>query len=870
MNRLIAVVALLSCVACVYSGEPSLGSCNVPTDCTRTDGGALLGATCNEGRCSYSCKNVCEAAETCDGTNCVLVGPRVTQVNVPTTWSLPSAPVTVTAVVDDTPKTGTTSPGIASAALRIAGKPDIAGTTTDTGLTRTYTFTVPGSVQASNSEAPVNFTIVAVDLNGGATPEGAVGTGQLRIDGVGPKVNGVTVSGGVVVGPAGQQIKWFPQSQSTAIDVQVSIQDASSGVQQPSLTLMVGGTRLDNGTRTCTTATAPALSCHFSVVPSTLPTSVVPAGGQQQILFAVAGTDVAGNAVTTNQAALGIDGQPPTIAFTIGNAGDTSTTGNYPTAFANCNVGGSDNTSMYCGHDGSHFWRKGETNPIAFTVGDGSGGSGTDAARSKYSIAGSTACPSTAPCGATDAGSGRFTFTPDFSTATFSSASDGTGTVSVRVEAADAVGNSASATISDVKVTRIKWVRSLAGKVISFKGSPVVTSTPAAQIIIAGAEGGDAGGVIVSLKPDGAIFWRIGNGEVTTLSNNIAYSSATNTVYALGDSASKLFAYQVSATIAAAAYNCPLKIGNTNGQGVGAPAIVSSGGLEYALVSDSTLNRLWAFTGSAGACSLPAAFNNSNAWTSITNPPTTDGTVIYIPHDGTALSKVAFNGGSFGLVTDAASFAIPIFGSVSIASALFFGDPNTPAHLFSYSTGFTSNWAAGSAPMTGPLRASVVVGPSYAFGAPTTTDGHLRAFNKADGAQGWAWQTGPVPGSKIGNVSAPSLGADGVIYFTADANLELIPLAVAGGTPSIAVNWTSSFQGSTTQIITSGPTDTRLDSVGTEPTIDSSGVLYFGTLAGKVYALITDSGPLGAVAGSTWPRVGYDNCNSSNTSFNCQ
>ena len=641
-------------------------------------------------------------------------------------------------------------------------------------------------------------------------------------------------------------------------------------MQQPSLTLMVGGTRLDNGTRTCTTATAPAVSCHFSVVPSTLPTSVVPAGGQQQILFAVAGTDVAGNAVTTNQAALGIDGQPPTIAFTIGNAGDTSTTGNYPTAFANCNVGGSDNTSMYCGHDGSHFWRKGETNPIAFTVGDGSGGSGTDAARSKYSIAGSTACPSTAPCGATDAGSGRFTFTPDFSTATFSSASDGTGTVSVRVEAADAVGNSASATISDVKVTRIKWVRSLAGKVISFKGSPVVTSTPAAQIIIAGAEGGDAGGVIVSLKPDGAIFWRIGNGEVTTLSNNIAYSSATNTVYALGDSASKLFAYQVSATIAAAAYNCPLKIGNTNGQGVGAPAIVSSGGLEYALVSDSTLNRLWAFTGSAGACSLPAAFNNSNAWTSITNPPTTDGTVIYIPHDGTALSKVAFNGGSFGLVTDAASFAIPIFGSVSIASALFFGDPNTPAHLFSYSTGFTSNWAAGSAPMTGPLRASVVVGPSYAFGAPTTTDGHLRAFNKADGAQGWAWQTGPVPGSKIGNVSAPSLGADGVIYFTADANLELIPLAVAGGTPSIAANWTSSFQGSTTQIITSGPTDTRLDSVGTEPTIDSSGVLYFGTLAGKVYALITDSGPLGAVAGSTWPRVGYDNCNSSNTSFNCQ
>src|SRR5947208_15049700 len=121
MNRLIAVVALCSWVAGVESGEPSLGSCNVPTDCTRTDGGALLAATCNEGRCSYSCKNVCDAAETCDGTTCVLVGPRVTQVNVPTTWSLPSAPVTVTAAVDDTPQTGTTSPGVALAAPRIAG-----------------------------------------------------------------------------------------------------------------------------------------------------------------------------------------------------------------------------------------------------------------------------------------------------------------------------------------------------------------------------------------------------------------------------------------------------------------------------------------------------------------------------------------------------------------------------------------------------------------------------------------------------------------------------------------------------------------------------------------------------------------------------
>ena len=54
-----------------------------------------------------------------------------------------------------------------------------------------------------------------------------------------------------------------------------------------------------------------------------------------------------------------------------------------------------------------------------------------------------------------------------------------------------------------------------------------------------------------------------------TVDSAASVSPATKTVYALGDSANKLFAYQVGATSAAAAYNCPLKIGNTNGQGVG-------------------------------------------------------------------------------------------------------------------------------------------------------------------------------------------------------------------------------------------------------------------------------------------------------------
>src|SRR3977135_514121 len=141
MIRKIAVLALLPCLAC-YSKSPSLGTCNVAADCTLPDGGGLAGGYCNsEHVCASPSANVCAPAEACVNAACELQGPRITSVSAPTTWSLRSQQVTVTAVVDDTG-----GPGIASAVLRIAGLPNIAGVTTGTGLVRTFTFTVDGSV----------------------------------------------------------------------------------------------------------------------------------------------------------------------------------------------------------------------------------------------------------------------------------------------------------------------------------------------------------------------------------------------------------------------------------------------------------------------------------------------------------------------------------------------------------------------------------------------------------------------------------------------------------------------------------------------------------------------------------------------------
>jgi len=224
----------------------------------------------------------------------------------------------------------------------------------------------------------------------------------------------------------------------------------------------------------------------------------------------------------------------------------------------------------------------------------------------------------------------------------------------------------------------------------------------------------------------------------------------------------------------------------------------------------------------------------------------------------------------FGTVTDATPFIVSIFGPVAIASSLFFGNRSVPAQLFSYSTAFSSNWSTVGTALADGLNAPVVVGPTYAFASPLGGDGQLHAFNKADGLEGWRWETGST---KSGNISAPSFGADGAIYFSSGSPAQLVPLKVASSVPSLANNWSSSYKGSSIQKTSSPVIDTTVDGLTTEPVIDGTSVIYFatGTANAKVFALITDSGgPLAPVAGTTWPRVGYDNCNSSNTSFNCQ
>jgi len=120
--------------------------------------------------------------------------------------------------------------------------------------------------------------------------------------------------------------------------------------------------------------------------------------------------------------------------------------------------------------------------------------------------------------------------------------------------------------------------------------------------------------------------------------------------------------------------------------------------------------------------------------------------------------------------------------------------------------------------------------------------------------------TYPATGG-IGAISPVATGPNGTLYFTDSVNNELVAIASNG-----TAQWTLTG-------VVAADAAVALAGVGTEPTLDDNGILYFGQDSGNLYAIITDgtSTPPPAGSGADWPRVGFDRCNSANSSFaNCR
>jgi hypothetical protein len=569
---------------------------------------------------------------------------------------------------------------------------------------------------------------------------------------------------------------------------------------------------------------------------------------------------------------LGIDGLAPTVTFNIvtfsTGALPGGASGYYPGPGANCNGGIlTPDPALICGHDGNHYYRKGETNPVVLIATD-TGGSGVTASGVTYSIAGSATCNALAPCPVTAAaGVGNFSFVPDFSTATFSSGVDGTdNTVSITVNVKDAVGNSSAPTTSTIGVTRVKWVRKTT--MTSLAGAPIV-SPLFHQVIVAGQNGttDPIVGIDTSAASAGAQLWSTGAGlspKITSVSTNMAldttastdathptpilYVNSGSTLYALHIGATSIDKYCTN-SLATAPTGSPVIVG-----GGATAAVIITGG--YQIGAFQTLNM----TLSGGSCGLvdSRSFGSTSARPTV-GPPSANGSNIYFGYNdaeagGTGnvtIESISFNG-SFGTASTTNIALEPTVSgatkaAVSPALDLFFGN-DFNHKLYDYTTALVPSHTSPS--LTSALFAQPTVSGVLVFGMTN----QLIAYNSSDLSSAWTALT------SVTQVTPPAVGV-GMLYLS-DASAKVIhAIDSLTGTTTRSDKWTYGGSGTT-----------AISSLTTEPTLAPDGTLYFGDSVGKVYAIITDSAQA-TTGANDWPRTGYDNCNSNhaaNTGYACQ
>jgi hypothetical protein len=784
--------------------------------------------------------------------------------------------IPVTIVVDDT---DTIASGAASATLSPANSGTCGASCTTTtftggGTARTFSLSIPGTIQTAGSETALSFDVTGMDA--ARNPVTRTSAGVLKIDDLGPLVTGVLVT----TTPAAtvNSVPWFKQSDLGDIDVQATVTDASSKVNSSTLQLYTYNTgssvcalpRVDHGTPTYNATTG---ETHFAVFRSG--SGPVGAGLEGPVNFCVVAQDNVGNSQRTPVVfgVFGIDGAPPQWVA-------SSFTPSYPAA--DCDLP-SDSTTFFCGHDGSTFWKRGDgANNVSFKFSDN--GSGVNASMGKYTLQGGAALTATA--GGLSSTQRTFTFAADFSNVVVTtSATTGLGAITVTESATDLVGNvSTTRTGDSLSVTRVKWLRDVSATASQFKAAPVVTAQPTPQVIVGGTRvtGQDP---IISLKPSGGILWTFGGTQTITVSANMAYDPTASTdplhptpiLYAV--TGTSLYAMHV--TNAGSGTTCSTGTGpncvdlfcSGSTGGLGAPALVGSGSTAAAIVADTGATKQLRAYQTANLAKTGGGCNQLDTarFTSTTIPigaPTASGPAVYWGYNNGATDRGFANSTFNGL-----TFSTPVqnnFGigpgypfprtlldaisTVSISTSLFFAD-RTNSKFQAYSQPPTpaviANWPV-TVPATALPSFAPIVSGSTVIGVSDAPA--ILGFNKVNPA------TAPWSFSAAATASQPTAAADGTIYF-ADATTpaaEVVALKSDG-----TALWAFTGGG-----VTGTKTLLTFAAPASPPTIDSTGVVYLGTNDGKVLALISDTS--GSTTASDWPTLGHDNCNSNNATFTCQ
>ena len=865
MKRLFAALAVVcGTLGCKVDLN---GTCTKDSDCK-------AGLTCDSSVdphvCLSACDPVCGTAQTCANAKCVSTGPVVEAVRVTDNPAPGLNGFYARSAANSIPVSVDVSPGfggqIASVFLTVNGNRIDLTTSSTVGTVTTYNFTVPTLDAPVGTDGPLLFQVTATDASNNQTQ--VTPTAGLKIDDAGPVVRGVAVDATVSAPEATvSSVPWFRQSVGTDIDVKATIVDPGTGVDITTVKLMQGITRIDKGTVTRDPGTD---NYHFKVARIGVPVGAV---AEALVNFRAVASDVLGHAqvadsgsnISTGQ--LGIDGKAPDLsAFAI----------TYPMDKFECDVDPTP-ASLVCGHDGSHFWRRGlgpagaETTAVSFSPVES--GSGLDPAGGTCTIAGDAA-----PCGTLSFAAGAFTFKPNFSSVPLSpTATTGGGTANVTVTARDLVGNDSSAATQAANVSRVRWVQKLAVRgVTTIRGSPVVTAVPAPQVIVGGTSA--SADAIVALKPSGAFFWSFGAGAaISPVSTNMLYDPTASSdpahpspvLYVAGSSTLFALHVDVLSTPAKVDKYCTGALGTA----VGSPTIVGAGATaSVVLADDGATKQVTAFSTSnmsaiGGACTTRdfARLAGGQAAAEV-GPTTASGTTIYYGYNNSAATagdlgivSTTFSSGTgtfSGTTSHALGFAPTTntgMAVVAIADALVLGNASAKTyHRVNASDFSTGNWTSTAFGATTNLVAPPTVVRGLVLGL-SSSPSRVKAMSKADGTSPWSFPAA----TSLNAISQVATASDGMLYFSDSLNNELVALPPDGTSPA----WT--FTGFT-GVTFAGP--------GTEPTIDANGILYFGADNGNVYAIITDIGNTAPVsgAGADWPRTGFDRCNSGNTSFVCQ
>jgi hypothetical protein len=756
--------------------------------------------------------------------------PTVGAATAPATYvARDGSSIAVTVPVDD----GATGSGVASASLFNTAGVKLADSASCAA--GTCTFNVSTNVQTALHEDPIAFTITATDNVGNTAANVApAGNPKLLIDDLGPSVGAPTIVGGTV-GQDGN--KWFAYDATAKLDISAVITDAGSGLKASSIQLQDGiGTRLDDGSPTLSGSTY-----TFHVARSLLGVT-----GEGTVSFKIVAQD---NLAHAQQAAstgiFGLDGAKPVITVSA----------TYPAAGSGCSA----DVGVYCGHDGSHFWRN-EAGTVSYTVKDN--GVGVSAANGTCTVPGSVTGCNTA----------SFTQSVTLNGAVTTD-THGIGTITVNETGTDLLNNSNSGS-TGVAITRAKWVRTVAVPgLVSLAGSPVLTSLPVPQLIIGGTN--NVGDPIVSISTagttaatlPGAKLWSTGHSlsaVIGSVTSNMAYdptssSLATRPTPVLYVNSSNV-TYALHVTASGIDQYCTSTIGA--GPVIGSPAMLSGGSASRVVVAGDT-NAIAAVSNlgmgaSGGSCSN----RNVGVGTSpVVGPPSVNGTTVYFGYDNTAnvnndlgIGSVTFSSGNFGtpVTTNLGFTSTNNITTAAIAAPddLFFGN-NRTGFFYRYGTNGTPVWAS-----TPSLSSNIYTQPTLSGGLVFGTSNGLYAYAKASGAKSWAYPTN----GGLTQATPPTFGADGSLYFSDSRNNEIVAIDNAQ-----SPKWTYVGSATTTPV-------TTLSSIATEAAMGTDGTLYFGDSNGKVYALITDTTPAATAAGD-WPRTGFDNCNSGNASnpgYTCQ